>query len=208
MITQHGWMFLSSFESMRNQVASNRFVNMAHLGPRAFEEIGGEVVQTVCFVLSKQYVRDFKGTYCRLVQPNTQEGKEKMFLSKENRYIVSQDAFNIIPGNPIAYWASNTVLRAYKEGRPLATIAEPKQGLKTGNNDTFLRLWHEIDLSRFSIYCDESTAKWLIGCWISSFFSGERKIVASLSEMCLVIPLNRSIRSEKRPPANFFVFSL
>ena len=53
MITQHAWMFLSSFEKLRNKLQVMDIVNMAHLGPRAFEEIGGEVVQTTSFVIRK-----------------------------------------------------------------------------------------------------------------------------------------------------------
>lgn len=47
---------------------------MAHLGTRAFEEIGGEVVQTTGFILSNIYISDFKGIYCKLVETNTQKG--------------------------------------------------------------------------------------------------------------------------------------
>ena len=80
MITQHAWMFLSSFEKLRNKLQMMDMVNMAHLGPRAFEEIGGEVVQTTSFVIRKSHIEKFKGTYCRLIEPTTQLGKEKMFL--------------------------------------------------------------------------------------------------------------------------------
>ena len=69
MITQHSWMFLSSFEKLREKLLQKDTVNMAHLGPRAFEEIGGEVVQTTSFVLRKSHVADYKGTYCRLIDP-------------------------------------------------------------------------------------------------------------------------------------------
>ena len=51
MITQHAWMFLSSYEKLREKILQKMIVNMAHLGPRAFEEIGGEVVQTTSFIL-------------------------------------------------------------------------------------------------------------------------------------------------------------
>ena len=74
---------------------------MAHLGPRAFEEIGGEVVQTTSFVMRNSHIVDYKGTYCRLIEPTTQQGKEKMFLSDKNRYTVQQSNFSKIPGSPI-----------------------------------------------------------------------------------------------------------
>ena len=144
MITQHAWMFLSSFEKLRGKLLLKDTVNMAHLGPRAFEEIGGEVVQTTSFVLRNSHIADYKGTYCRLIQPTTQQGKEDMFLSGENRYTARQSNFSKIPGSPVAYWASNQVIRDYRVGQPMDTYASPKQGSTLGDNDRFLRLWYEI----------------------------------------------------------------
>ena len=86
MITQHAWMFLSSFEKLRLKLLQKDTVNMAHLGARAFDEIGGEVVQTTSFVMRKSHAAGYKGTYCRLIEPTTQQGKEDMFLAGENRY--------------------------------------------------------------------------------------------------------------------------
>lgn len=114
MITQHAWMFLSSFEKLRGKLIQMDTVNMAYLGPRAFEEIGGEVVQTTAFVLQNAHVPGYKGTYCRLIEPTTQQGKEDMFLAGDNRYAVKVDSFSKIPGVPIAYWLSESVLSAYK----------------------------------------------------------------------------------------------
>lgn len=80
MITQHAWMFLSSFEKLRGKLLNTDIVNMAHLGARAFEEIGGEVVQTTSFVIRKSHVVGYKGEYCRLIEPTTQQGKRRCFL--------------------------------------------------------------------------------------------------------------------------------
>ena len=81
MITQHSWMFLSSFEKLREKMMLTETVNMAHLGARAFEEIGGEVVQTTAFVRCANHVEGYKGTYCRLIEPTSQQGKADMFIS-------------------------------------------------------------------------------------------------------------------------------
>lgn len=94
MITQHAWMFLSSFEKLRVKLQQRTIVNMAHLGARAFEEIGGEVVQTASFVIRKSYIASYKGKYCRLIEPMTQQGKENMFLEEINRYITDQFNFS------------------------------------------------------------------------------------------------------------------
>lgn len=149
MITQHSWMFLSSFEALRKKLQQKTLVDMAHLGPHAFEEIGGEVVQVASFVLANGQVPGYQGTYCRLLKPTTQDGKEKMFLKGKNRYIVKQDKFSIIPGSPLAYWVTNRFFATFKIGKPLSTIAPTRKGMFTGDNDRWLKLWHEISYTKF-----------------------------------------------------------
>ena len=151
MITMHSWMFLSSYEKLREKLLNNvNIVNMVHLGARAFEEIGGEVVQTTSFVLNKSCIKEYKGTYCRLIEPNTQQGKEDMFLNRENRYVANQSNFSKVPSIPIAYWVSKQLLSAFN-GIKLRDVAKPKQGLATGNNDRFLRLWQEVNFDRIGL---------------------------------------------------------
>lgn len=145
MITQHAWMFLSSFEKLRKKLLQKTMVNMAHLGARAFEEIGGEVVQTTSFVLLNDSIEDYKGVYCRLIESTTQQGKEDMFVSGENRFESSQSNFSKLPGSPVAYWASSNMLMDFEKGFPTETLVDVKQGLATGDNNRFLRLWYEVD---------------------------------------------------------------
>ena len=151
MITQHAWMFLSSFEKLRAKLQVVDIVNMAHLGSRAFEEIGGEVVQTTSFVMRKSHTKDYKSTYCRLIEPNTQQGKEDMFLSGENRYTAQQGNFSKIPGAPVAYWASEKMLRAFESGEPLDQYADCCTGMQTGNNNLYVRCWYEINIDTFVV---------------------------------------------------------
>ena len=144
MITQHAWMFLSSFEKLRTKLLAVDIVNMAHLGARAFEEIGGEVVQTTSFVIRKSHIADYKGDYCRLIEPTSQQGKEDMFRSGENRYAADQSNFSKIPGSPVAYWVSDIVPLIYTENPTLEKLADVKHGLSTGKNEMFVRLWEEV----------------------------------------------------------------
>ena len=144
MITQHSWMFLSSFEKLRTKLLAVDIVNMAHLGARAFEEIGGEVVQTTSFVIRKSHIADYKGEYCRLIEPTSQQGKEDMFLAGENRYEADQSNFSKIPGSPVAYWVSDIVPLIYTENPTLEKLADVKHGLSTGKNEMFVRLWEEV----------------------------------------------------------------
>ena len=149
MITQHAWMFLSSFEKLRAKLLQKDTINMAHLGARAFDEIGGEVVQTTSFVLRNSHVADYKGTYCRLIEPTTQQGKEDMFLAGENRYTAQQSNFPKIPGSPVAYWVSDAFINGYKNDK-LSDYGRARSGLQTGNNDRFLRFWQEVDFDKIA----------------------------------------------------------
>ena len=141
MITQHSWMFLSRSEKIRLKVQNNLIISMAHLGARAFEEIGGEVVQTTSFILCKCRVENYIGRYKRLVDPTTQNGKEQLFLSS-TFYDFKQDNYKKIPGEPIAYWISNNFTNNFSE-KTFDDVADSRVGLDTGNNDKFLRLWFE-----------------------------------------------------------------
>ena len=147
MITQHAWMFLSSFEKLRAKLLQKDTINMAHLGARAFDEIGGEVVQTTSFVMRNSHIADYKGTYCRLIEPTTQQGKEDMFLAGENRYIAQQSDFSQIPGKPVAYWISKSAIKCFIKFEPLENYGQGRIGLITGDTARFIRLWHEVGLA-------------------------------------------------------------
>lgn len=161
MITQHAWMFLSSFEKLREKMMLTETVNMAHLGARAFEEIGGEVVQTTAFVRCANHVEGYKGTYCRLIEPTTQQGKEEMFLAGQNRYSANQDDFAKIPGAPVAYWVSNNVLKAFTSGK-LYDVGMTRRGLQTGDKDKFIRFWYEPNLNEIQLPKSLKKNKWAI----------------------------------------------
>ena len=167
MITQHAWMFLTSFEKLRRRlIESQTIINMAHLGARAFEEIGGEVVQTTSFVMQKNCIAEYNGTYCRLIDPITQKGKEEMYLAKRKLYMTMQDNFREIPGKPIAYWVSEAVFKIFRKAK-LSDVGKIAQGLITGDTDRFTRLWFEVKNKRFiknalnvEMFCNQK-GKWV-----------------------------------------------
>lgn len=145
MITQHAWMFLSSYEKLREKLKMNSIVNMAHLGARAFDEIGGEVVQTTAFVSCGKRVADFKGTYVRLVDIVGEWEKEAEYRSGNHRYTAKQENFSKIPGSPVAYWVSENLLNCFDKFSKISDYFSSCSGTSTGNNEKYLRLWHEVD---------------------------------------------------------------
>ena len=173
MITQHAWMFLSSFEKLRTKLLAVDIVNMAHLGARAFEEIGGEVVQTTSFVIRKSHIADYKGEYCRLIEPTSQQGKEDMFLAGENRYAADQSNFSKIPGSPVAYWVSDRFMGIFQNPSLFECTISDGQN-KTGDNARFVREFWEVSNTSIGI-----NKKWL-------FYAkggGYRKWYGNLSEV-------------------------
>lgn len=152
MINMQSWMFLSSFEKLRKKVLDNYQIDsMLHLGPRTFDELSGEVVQNTAFVISKNHKEDVNGTYFRLVEGKSCKEKEKMFLnySKQGAKIyypaIPQSNFEKIPGCPIAFWISNNYANAFANGKCVLEFADTFQGIITGDNNKFLRLWFEVN---------------------------------------------------------------
>ena len=151
MITQHAWMFLSSFEKLRNKINKQTIVNMLHLGTRAFEEIGGEVVQTTAFVISPADYKNYSGSYVRLVDFENHKLKEEKtvaVIEKENTdylYTTTQNNFTKIPGQPISYWVSENLIHDFVIGKRMDEVVTPKVGLQTGDNNYFLREWWEVE---------------------------------------------------------------
>lgn len=172
MVTMHSWMFLSNFEKLRKKLQKHTIINMAHLGTRAFEEIGGEVVQTTTFILQGRKNNGYVGNYERLVDYGSQDGKEEKYLEivdgKENAdlYQVNQDNFHKISGSPIAYWASENLIEDFEKGIPLGKLVDAKEGMGTSDNKKFLREWFEVKLKDIcfnasNIECSiQSKRKW------------------------------------------------
>ena len=152
MINQHSWMFLSSYEKLRNHILDNYgIVNMLHLGPRTFEELSGEVVQSTAFILENGQDID-KATYYRLVDYKNVHEKEKHFLNRYNEFVnIPQINFTKIPGSPIAYWVSDNVINLFEENISLSDISSPRKGNSTSNNSKFLRYWFEISNHKMGI---------------------------------------------------------
>lgn len=152
MITQQSWMFLSSYELLRDRINKHIIINLAHLGSRAFDEISGEMVSTTAFVNRNSSVKLYKGLYSRLVDYQGEASKECAYLQKENMYVASQANFEKIPGIPIAYWITDGIANAFEKGCSITKYVDTFQGIITGDNDKFLRLWYEVSASKIPLH--------------------------------------------------------
>jgi len=174
MINQHSWMFLSSYEKLRNKLISKVQIDtLLHLGPHTFPEIGGEVVQNASFTLCNSLLSS-KGSYIRLLDfENSELKRSKTLESIQNPkcewfYTADQKDFEKIPGSPISYWLSKFVRSKFEYGK-INDSAILKIGLSTGDNNRFIRLWHEIQA--IDLNCDVFNGK----KWFALISGGEKR---------------------------------
>ncbi|NTS43011.1 BREX-1 system adenine-specific DNA-methyltransferase PglX [Flavisolibacter sp. BT320] len=146
MINQQSWMFLSSYDELRAHLLSTQTIDsLLHLGPRTFDELSGEVVQSTLFSISKATRKEQFATYYRLVELRDSETKRTNFLSRRNEFrFINQNNFRKIEGSPFIYWASGKVLNLFLEKITVNEVAPPRIGMMTTDNNRFLRKWHEI----------------------------------------------------------------
>lgn len=147
MIAMQSWMFLSSYQVMREKLLSDRAIHtMAHLGARAFGEISGEVVQAAAFIAQNCYIAGLKPVFFRLID-GVELDKNKSLLAGDNRFDqMAQDEFKKIPGSPMAYWVGGNIINVFSESVSIGEKVKAVVGLQTGDNNRFLRYWYEVSL--------------------------------------------------------------
>ena len=148
MITQNSWMTGARYDKARTLFLKNAIVNMVHLGTRAFDEINGEVVQTVAFCFGKGLPTHQDGIFMKLTDVNGEEEKEQEFFKRQNIFYQKTDTFQKIPSNIIAYWVNNKILSYLKHEKSLDTGVFFRQGMATSDNNRFLKNWQEVNFNK------------------------------------------------------------
>ena len=152
-VNQHSWMFLSSYESLREYLLNNACIDtMVHLGTRAFEELAGEVVQTTTYITRKVKLPEYIGRFVKLTEYPNAKLKEEKYLefNQGNIYYCKQNGFHSIPGSPIAYWASDRVREIFKNEEKISDYADVITGMTIGDNNLYMRFWYESNINRIN----------------------------------------------------------
>lgn len=158
------WMFIGSYEKLRNEIIDNRtFTSLIQLEYSGF---AGATVPICTFTFHNSHVDGYKGGYIRLSDfAGAAKQAPKALEAIKNPdcgwfYCRDADTFKQIPGTPIAYWASDNLIRSFIEGQRLDSIATPRQGLATSDNNRFLRKWWEVVPGHTARNCsDRASAK-------------------------------------------------
>ena len=160
MINMQAWMYNTYFRKHReNLLKTQQLDNVLHLGPHTFDELPGEIVQNVAFVITKHEPMN-PGVYFRLVSGSNCNAKEKLFLSKVYIYKgVEQNRFSMIEESPLgSYWATDNIMDMFINNPQLSSVAEPCVGLQTAGNSLFIRFWHEVSNKNIGYSCANSDA--------------------------------------------------
>ena len=168
-MTPFVWMFLQSYEKLREIIIREKNISsLVQLEYSGFDE----ATVPICTFTLKNYKVEIPGEYIRLYEfkgSANQSIKTIEAVKDSNvkyRYSTQAKDFNSIPGSQIAYWASKKIGNIFKNEKQLKELADFKTGLQTGDNETFLRIWHEINYKNFGvgvrnkIQAIESKCKW------------------------------------------------
>lgn len=147
-VNMQSWMFLSSFELFREWLINNKaFITMAHLGARAFGQISGEIVQTTAWVMFNSNI-NYVPTFFRLVDGDETKKIQNLNLRINNYSTIRQLDFKEIPGSPIAYWLDDNTRACFNTKKNIGTSSKLREGINTGDNEKFLRLWWEVSFKK------------------------------------------------------------
>ena len=168
MVTIQNWMFLSSFEKLRERMLVNKTIRaMAQIGYNSFPSMNSKVAQATVFAVTNCRVSGYLATFIDLNNAPQSADKRDVFLGRgsANEFIISQDEFKKIPGSPVAYWVSDRVQKVFEDLPPMKTVAPTRQGLATGDNSRFLRYWQEVSsenayLNGFANSLGRRRARW------------------------------------------------
>ena len=147
------WMTLPSYEELRKNILNNNtLITVVHPGRGIF----GSDFGTVTFVINKSSVLNYRGIYCKLFENQGEvesiEKREEIFLQGKERFYSKQEEFKRIPGETIAYWASDKFIDAFQMGRPLGDIGTTRKGMYTGLNEQFVRAWYEVSKDKTAFH--------------------------------------------------------
>lgn len=146
------WMFIGSYEKLRNEIIDNK--TLTSLIQLEYSGFAGATVPICTYTFHNSFIKGYKGGYVRLsdfVGASVQAPKAlEAIRNPDCGWFYRRDAetFKQIPGTPIAYWASEALLDAFATSSSLVDVAKPRQGLATGDNNSFLRDWWEVSFAK------------------------------------------------------------
>ncbi|WP_341303222.1 BREX-1 system adenine-specific DNA-methyltransferase PglX [Pseudomonas sp. TMP25] len=164
MVVMQGWMFLSTFESLRKLLIKKySIMNLIRIGFNSFPDMNSKIAQASSFVMMNGLVSDQVATFIDLNTGNPSEDKKTLFLTTKstNLIMLNQSIFNLIPGGILAFWLPRSFISAFSRGS-ISDVFDFRKGLMTADNDRFIRDWHEVDSSNIAFHAEQGKKWYLI----------------------------------------------
>ena len=160
MITMQSWLNAPTFKKLRFSLfKSIDFVSINNMGSRAFEEIQGEKVKNVTFVIARHNINDWKPVFVDLTGVQGEVAKRQLYLSGKNRYDFAKQSDFVKHEQCLVVYKSRHVDDIYSPEKRICDECEVRRCIATGEDDTFIRLWTEVDSTRICDPASRQTAK-------------------------------------------------
>ncbi|MGJ0336282.1 BREX-1 system adenine-specific DNA-methyltransferase PglX [Aliarcobacter cryaerophilus] len=166
MVTMQAWLFIDTYKDLRAEVLDNHsIVNLIQIGFNSFPELNSKFALAAAFVLHKNQ-KGKVGCFMTLNNAPKNADKQKVFFEQKeakNIFEVNSESFKDIEGTPISFEASENLREVFRDSEQLRDIAEPRQGMATGSNETFVRSWHEVSFDNIGLNCNTRDESVLTG---------------------------------------------
>jgi hypothetical protein len=154
LITLQTWMFTTRYKNLRTHIIHELHLkSLLQLDAGAFNDISGEVVQTCAFVFSTPSSKKYNASYFSLIDGSSEQKRLRFIeaLEQSDFFRTSLVEFAHVQESPFSYWLSDELRQLLHNPSTLAEIgAEPRIGIQTGDNESFLRFWYEVDIRNCS----------------------------------------------------------
>ena len=173
------WMFIKTYEKLRNFIIQNKSITtLVQMEYSAFEE----ATVPICSFVLKNSKTEENGLYFKLsdFKGGMEVQKQKVLeaiADKNCGYFFEANSTNFvkIPGSPVAYWVSERFTKNYEQ-RKFGEYSEVITGMTIGDNNKYLRIWHEIGKKQIALYaCDMKEVNLEENKWIPYSKGGPRR---------------------------------
>jgi REP element-mobilizing transposase RayT len=154
MVTMQAWLFIDTFKDLRGEIIDKHsIINLIQIGFNSFPELNSKFALAAAFTLCKDSKKN-DGHFITLNNAPKNADKEKIFFEQKDAariFRVNLNSFKSIEGMPLSFEASENLRKAFRTSKQLRNLAEPRQGMATGDNDRFVRYWFEVALSKIGL---------------------------------------------------------
>lgn len=169
MVTMQNWLFIDTYTDLRTEILNNHSIlDLIQIGFNSFPELNSKFALAAAFIIQKGVIGKI-GNFMSLNNAPKNSDKQAVFFEQKNNSKicrVNSDSYKYIEGFPISFEASENLRKIFYAERQLRDIADPRQGMATGDNDKFVRIWSEVSFNNIGFDCSnrktalESLKKW------------------------------------------------